>query len=386
MLLEFIFWLSVVLLFYIYFGYPLALAALARINPKSLRKDPGFQPQVTILIAAYNEAKDIEATLRNKLAQTYPADKLQILVVSDESDDGTDDIVRSIASESTVDIQLVRQSPRQGKTAGLNLLVPMARGEILLFSDANSQWGPNTVEQLTANFADPAVGYVTGKMVYVNPDGSMIGDGCSAYMKYENWMRAKETLLGSVVGVDGGVDAMRRSLHSRLRADQLPDFVQPLMVTEQGYRVVYEPEALLKEDALSDSSSEYSMRVRVSLRALWALKDMRALLNPARHGVFAWQLWSHKVLRYYAFVPLATATITALALVTTSWLYLFATIGLVALYGLAAEGYRRQKSDKYLPTFLAIPCYFMLLNITSAHAALSFARGERKVIWNPRKG
>lgn len=152
---------------------------------------------------------------------------------------------------------------------------------------------------------------MTGRMVYKAPDGSLSGEGCSAYMRYENRLRAWETRLGSVVGVDGGVDAIRRSLYEPMRADQLPDFVQPLRVREQGYRVVYQPEAILYEDTLAATGDEYRMRVRVSLRAFHALKDMSALLDFTRFGVFAWQLWSHKVLRYLAFVFMAGCLVSA---------------------------------------------------------------------------
>jgi cellulose synthase/poly-beta-1,6-N-acetylglucosamine synthase-like glycosyltransferase len=296
--MQFLFWLSLALLFYIYFGYPLLAKVIAKIADREVQKSGSYEPTVSILIAAYNEANDIGATLRNKLALDYPTDKIEVLVISDESDDGTDDIVHEVAEDAAFPVRLFRQVPRQGKTSGLNTLVPEANGEIILFSDANSHWDTQALKQLCSNFADPAVGYVTGKMVYVNKDGSLVGDGCSAYMKYENWLREQETKIGSVVGVDGGIDAMRRALYKPLRADQLPDFVQPLKVVEQGYRVVYEPEALLKEEALSDGSSEFSMRVRVSLRALWALKDMKHLMNPARDPIFALQLISHKMLRY----------------------------------------------------------------------------------------
>src|SRR5690606_14809748 len=246
-----------------------------------------------ILIAAFNEEQDIEHTLRNKIELDYPKDLLEILVVSDESVDQTDAIVERIAAEAPIPIRLIRQVPRQGKTSGLNLIAPQATGEILVFSDANSIYAPDALRKLVRNFADATVGYVTGKMVYTNPDGSMIGDGCSAYMKYENWLREKETSIGSVVGVDGGIDAIRASLFRILNPDQLPDFVQPLQVVEQGYRVVYEPEALLKELALDNSDREYRMRVRVSLRALCALHDMKQSLNPGRYGIFSLQPVSH---------------------------------------------------------------------------------------------
>lgn len=381
-----LFWLSLLLLFYIYFGYPLMARAVAALWPRPVKATTDYQPRVSILIAAYNEAKDIEATLRNKLALNYPSDKLEVLVISDESDDGTDDIIERVANDSRFPIRLFRQVPRQGKTAGLNTLVPETTGDIILFSDANSQWDAQAVSHLCSNFADPDVGYVTGKMVYVNDDGSLVGDGCSAYMKYENWLREQETRLGSVVGVDGGIDAMRKTLYQPLNADQLPDFVQPLKVVEQGYRVVYEPRALLKEEALNDSDSEFSMRVRVSLRALWALKDMRHLMNPMRDPVFAWQLISHKLLRYVAFVPLATLALSTLLLAPARGIYTLAFLGLVVFMALAWTGHKREGEGQPLSVIYSIPYYFMLLNIASYKATAAFLRGEKKVIWNPRKG
>ena len=207
-----------------------------------------------------------------------------MIVVSDSSDDGTDDIVRGICAEDDR-VQLIRQTPRQGKTAGLNLAMAEAAGDVIVFADANSIYRPDAVRKLIQNFADANVGYVTGKMLYINPDGSLVGDGCSAFMKYENALRVSETRMGSIVGVDGGIDAVARSLHRPMRADQLPDFVLPLRVIEQGYRVIFEPEAVVMEETLTTSSSEYRMRIRVALRALWALRENAGLLNPLRSGL-----------------------------------------------------------------------------------------------------
>src|SRR5690606_34030343 len=235
-------------------------------------------------------------------------------------------------------------------------------------SDANSIYAPDALRKLVRNFSDATVGYVTGKMVYTNPDGSMIGGGCSAYMKYENWLRDKDTAIGSIVGVDGGIDAIRASLFKTLKPDQLPDFVQPLKVVEQGYRVVYEPDALLKELALDNSDREYRMRVRVSLRALWALHDMRQLLNPTRFGLFSVQLISHKLLRYLAFVPLIWMAITNLLLLGKGGIYTVMFFGQIAFYVLAWLGYRYD-DQKHRPVYLTLPYYFCLLNVASAHAA-----------------
>ncbi|WP_405420071.1 glycosyltransferase family 2 protein [Marinobacter flavimaris] len=385
-MLKLIFWLSLLLLIYVYAGYPMLVWLISRLKHRPVNKSSHHQPAVSILIAAYNEAKDIEATLRNKLALDYPGDRMEILVISDESEDATDDIVERIAKDAPVPIRLFRQVPRQGKTTGLNTLHQHATGEILLFSDANSQWDTQALRKLARNFNDPAVGYVTGKMVYVHQDGSLIGDGCSAYMKYENWLRLQETRIGSVVGVDGGIDAMRKQLYQPLRADQLPDFVQPLKVVEQGYRVVYEPDALLKEEALTDGTSEFSMRVRVSLRALWALKDMKQLMNPANNAIFAWQMISHKLLRYGAFVPMATLALTTLYLAPKAGIYTLAALGYIGFALLAWQGHKKEKGGEALPALYSIPYYFMLLNLASYKACVAFLKGEKKVIWNPRKG
>ena len=387
--MELIFWLSVFLVLYIYLGYPLLIKFFSvfasKTNKKISASDAEKLPSVSILIAAYNEEKDIKQTLLNKIALDYPEDKLEILVVSDESTDATDEIVEGIAQQSNISIRLFRQIPRKGKTSGLNIIVPEAKGEIIIFSDANSIYGADALLKLVSNFSDEMVGYVTGKMVYTNPDGSIVGDGCSSYMKYENWMREVETKLGSIVGVDGGIDAMRKTLYESLRADQLPDFVQPLKVVEKGYRVVYESEALLKEDALSNASSEYVMRVRVTLRALWALKDMNFLFNPFRYGMFSFQLFSHKLLRYLAFVPIISAFALNVLLCDVTYLYSALMVAQVVFYMLALRG-KSYQNKKRNPVYFALPYYFTLLNVACMHAFWRFIKGEKQVIWKPRAG
>jgi glycosyltransferase involved in cell wall biosynthesis len=382
---EFVFWLSLVLLVYIYVGYPAVVAFLAS-RPRVVGKDSAFLPAVSILVPAYNEAVYIEPTLRNKLELDYPAGRLEIRVVSDASDDGTDEIVQRVAAGSSVPVLLYRQEPRRGKTAGINALARRGTGEILAFADANSIWAPDALRRLVANFADEDVGYVTGKMVYTQADGSVVGGGCSRYMRFENWLRERETAIGSIVGVDGGIDAMRGSLYRPLRDDQLPDFVQPLLVVEQGRRVVYEPSAILKEPVLDESSGEFAMRVRVTLRALWALKDMAHLMNPLRYGRFAWQLISHKLLRYLAFVPLVTLLVAHVALLTDSAFYALTGVAHAGFYLLAYLGHRRAQPSGEVPFWVAVPYYFVLLNVACAVAAAAFLRGERRALWVPRKG
>lgn len=368
-----LFWVSAFVVGYVYLGYPLLAWLLARTIGRPVRRAP-ILPRVTVVTAAYNEAAHIAATVRNKLEQDYPQELLDVIVVSDESTDGTDGIVEAFGPRVT----LLRQAPRAGKTAAPNLAAGVARGEVLVFADANSIYSPDAVRRLVANFADTTVGYVTGKMVYVTPEGSLVGDGCSTYMKYENWLREQETALAAVIGVDGGVDAVRRSLYRPMRADQLPDFVLPLSVARLGQRVVYEPGAQLREVTLAATADEYRMRVRVALRALWALWDMRDLLNPIRSPMLAFQLASHKLLRYLAFVPLAIVLVTSFALAGSGVVYMAAAVVQCAFWATALA--------VRTTGIASLPHYFLLLNVASAHACLRFLRGERMATWAPRTG
>ncbi len=367
---------------YIYIGYPLCVFLFSAFKKNKIDKNNSYEPNITILIAAYNEENNIEETIKNKLAQDYPVEKIQIIVISDESTDHTDDIIKKFEKYG---VKLLRQVPRAGKTSALNIGIKSASGDILVFSDANSIYKNDVLRMLVRNFYDPQVGYVTGKMIYTNPDGSTIGDGCSSYMRYENILRKIETDIGSVVGVDGGIDAVRKRLYQPMNPDQLPDFVLPLKVVEQGYRVVYEPEALLKEQSLKNSDDEYRMRVRVSLRALWALKDMRKLLWNKMNRLFSWQLWSHKVLRYLCFIFLIIAYFSNLILWSEHELFSILFIIQSAGYtGALIAPVLFRFNNKFCILFFIH--YFVLLNLASMHACIKFFLGKKQITWSPRKG
>jgi cellulose synthase/poly-beta-1,6-N-acetylglucosamine synthase-like glycosyltransferase len=369
------------MLAYVYLGYPVLLQLLIVLGKKTVLRGH-LEPLITILIPAHNEEESIGATLQNKLSLNYPRQKLEILVVSDASEDRTDDIVQQYESHG---VRLIRQNPRAGKTSALNLAASSAKGEILVFSDANSIYNQDALKYLMENFSDPSVGYVTGQMKYVNPDGSLVGDGCSAYMRYENVLRKAETQIGSIVGVDGGIDAVRKSLYQPMQPDQLPDFVLPLKVVEHGYRVVYEPRAILEEMTLTRAEDEYRMRVRVSLRAFWAIWDMRHLLWRRNNLVYAWQLVSHKVLRYLGLVFMASLYVTNLALLLQSPAYAV-LFGLQNLFYLSSLIPWFLRNDIVYPKLIRFPYYFALVNWASAHALSKFLCGERVVVWRPRRG
>lgn len=378
------FWVCLTLIGYVYVGYPAVVFLLSRIRGREVRK-ANVCPKVSIIIAAFNEAREIERTVNNKLTQNYPPEQLEIIVISDGSTDRTDEIVQGVFEHSQGRLRLLRQEPRQGKTQGLNLAVAQASGEILVFADANSIYAPDTLWKLVRNFGDPSVGYVTGRMTYTNPDGAGFAEGSGAYMRYENALRTWETQVGSVVGVDGGVDAVRRELYVPMRPDQLPDFLLPLNVVEQGKRVVYEPDALLYEPALTASSDEFRMRVRVSLRALWALYDKRNLLNLFRFPMFAWQLWSHKVLRYAAFLLLLGALLFNVVAAGGQPLYRWFLVLQLLCYSWAVAGHLLRRLPRAASKLL-VPYYFIVLNTACAIAVWSFLNGRKMTLWKPRGG
>ncbi|RJP72335.1 MAG: glycosyltransferase family 2 protein [Candidatus Abyssobacteria bacterium SURF_17] len=376
---ETILLLLVATVFYVYVGYPALLWMLSRLRRRPVRK-AAYYPCVTIIISAHNEAAAIRQTIENKLELDYPREQMEIIVVSDGSTDGTDEIVRTLAQSG---VHLIRQEPRQGKTAALNRAVTEAKGEILAFSDANSLWDKSALRELVSNFADPDVGYVSGRMEYTAPMDSHVAGGSSRYMRYENRLRELESAIGSIVGVDGGIDAVRRTLYEPMHPSLLPDLVLPLCVVEKRRRVVYEPSAILNEESLTRTDEEYRMRIRVALRAFHALWHKKALFNPFRFGFYSLQLLSHKVLRYLVGYIMVAILFCSIA-IQEPWSLAFA--GLQGLgYGLALVGLWQNRSNRVQRGF-RYPFYFCLINLASAVAFLKFLMGQRLVVWNPRRG
>jgi cellulose synthase/poly-beta-1,6-N-acetylglucosamine synthase-like glycosyltransferase len=379
-MLEGLFLTAVVAALYPLAGYPLVLWVIAALRPRAVARQ-AWMPEVTILIPAYNEAGCIAATIQNKLDQDYPATRVQIIVVSDASTDGTDGIVQSYAPRG---VKLLRQVTRVGKAAALNEAVRHARGEILVFSDANSVFAPDAVRRLVENFADPLVGYVTGQLHYTHAEETS-GRGSSGYMRYENWLRRLETQVDSVIGVNGGVDAMRRSLYSDVPVDQITDFVLPLQVIAAGFRVVFDERALSSERANQEMGPEFRMRVRVALRALRGMVYARGALNAVRRPLPAFCILSHKILRYLGFFFLASALVLNALLAARSDLFTVLLLGQLLLYLIALLGLVRGL-PRTLQALTALPTYFVMSNAAFAVAALRFARGDTLAVWKPRAG
>jgi cellulose synthase/poly-beta-1,6-N-acetylglucosamine synthase-like glycosyltransferase len=371
-----VFWLLAAVIVYIYAGYPLLLGLLSAIGVRRPVKKSDAEPPVTLIISAFNEAEVIAEKIRNSLAIHYPRERLEVIVVSDASDDGTDAIVEQFAGDG---VRLLRMNDRGGKTLGLNAAVRAARGEILVFSDANAMYEREALRVMVRNFSDPDVGAVVGESTYADAQGGAQQNE-SLYWKYETGIKRLETQIGSTVGGDGAIYAIRRALYRDMRADALSDFVNPMQIVMGGHRCIYEPEARSIEDAAEGFDKEFRRKVRIVNRAWRALWSVKPLLNPLRYGLFSLQIVSHKLLRWLAPAFLAAFFIVSAALAPRALLYQVA-FGLQALFYLCAALGHLLRGRASLPRIVSIPYYFCLVNLASALGIIDAYRGKTYATW-----
>lgn len=378
MIAQVVFVAAMAMIAFIYAGYPALMFALSHILKRPVRRED-ITPRVSMIIAAYNEERDIEAKLKNTLALDYPRDRMEIIVASDCSTDQTDDIVRGFNAQGVI---LYRQPERFGKTVAQNRAVSVSSGEILIFSDATTMYEPDAIRKIVRSFADPEVGCVAGQLIYADASSSAVGKGCRSYWEYEKFLKRCESQVGSLIGVSGCLYAVRRICHARLANDMIDDFVIATEIHLQGLRVVYDPEAIAVEDTNRRVRDEFRMRVRVIKQTLSALHRYRHALNPFEHKMFAFQMIAHKALRYSVPFLLITALIVSgLASGSVVWLR-FVFICQLALYGAAIAGLVRERRKIKLG-FLAIPYYFALVNAASLVAFWKALYGEPYVVWEP---
>ncbi len=375
-----IFWFSAIVLFYTYVGYPLMVFAISKLRPRSVDKGV-FEPDITIIITAYNEEKDIRAKIENTLAIQYPADKLQIMVASDGSTDRTDEIVKEFTERG---IELFRQEGRVGKTYTQNKAVENARGEIILFSDATTIYQPDVLETVLPNFADSSVGCVAGRLVYVNEDEAAVGKGTQSYWGYESFIKASESAACSLIGVSGCLYAVRRSAYIPMYPEACSDFLICTVLYRQGLRSVFEPAAVCTEHTNTRTDKEFQMRVRIIAQTFTDLWRNRDMLNPLKHGFYAIQLISHKLLRYLVPIFLLTVFFSTAVLATISLFYAAVLALQLAFYLLAALTLLLERWD-IKPGLLSVPMYFVLANVSSAVGLFKFLSGERYVRWEPNR-
>ncbi len=366
---------------YTYVGYPLLLSLLRR--PRALLSEgPGEWPTVSITVPAFNEERQIRGMLDALLQVDYPAERRQILVVSDASTDGTDGIVREYADRG---VELLRLRERGGKGVAEAAAVEHLRGDIIVNTDASIRILPHSLKPLIAAFADPTVGVASGRDISVNSlqDDANVGE--SGYVSYEMKVRRLETRAGGIIGSSGCFYAIRSELHrGRLPAALSRDFASALIARDHGFRAVSVDEAVCLVPRTSSLRREYRRKVRTITRGMDTLLYLRRLMNPFRTGRFAFMLVSHKVCRWlvpWSFLP-ALVGLGLLAMRSPIALALFC-LALVVLV-LGAAGWVRARNH-VLPALLAIPAFFLAGNVAAMHALLRVLRGNQDAVWEPTR-
>jgi cellulose synthase/poly-beta-1,6-N-acetylglucosamine synthase-like glycosyltransferase len=373
-----VFWISLAVCVYIYFGYPALLWALSKLRPRPVRA-AHVTPRVTFVIAAYNEENNIGDKIANTLSLDYPGEQLEVLIVSNGSTDRTNEIVSSWTDPRVKLIAL----PKPGKMAALNEGARAATGDILVFTDADFLLDTHTLRLIASKFADPEVGGVCGaRNTNVQRGGDATGEGEGLYARWDKWQKTLESEIGSVFAADGLLYAIRRELYVPIADMHADDIVISTRVPLQGYRLLFEPKATAYERATVHAEQEFGRRIRVTNHSVRALLTLRSHLFT--HGFYSVELLSHKLIRH--FIPFFLIPLFASNLFLSGWFYRVTLGGQIAVYALALIGWalRNKPVGRAKPFF--VPYFFCFVNAAAFFGLLSILRGHKQSAWTPRGG
>ncbi|MBM3263392.1 MAG: glycosyltransferase family 2 protein [candidate division Zixibacteria bacterium] len=362
------------LIAYVYFGYPALLWLFTRKKEKLVRS--AERPPVSMIVAAYNEEIVITEKLENTLNQTYPPDRLEVIVASDGSDDRTDAIVRSYADRG---VALHRSPERRGKMTVLMDAVQQATGEILVFSDANAMYASDALERLVEPFADVRTGCVCGRLVYENRHTTSISDGERMYWSYENRLKTWESVFNSLIGANGSIYALRRSAFVPLDPDVSDDFGLPLAAYAGGYRTVFQPEAVSREEAPATVYMEFRKKRRFVAHQLITLVRLWSVLKPFQDPKLLFQLVSHKLLRNavpFFLMGMFGASLAISSPFGAALVNVQAVFYTLAAVGLSVSGAGRP------PRIFSVPLYFFTVNAAAVGGIVDFLRKKNYAAWN----
>ena len=364
-LLAVLFWIALFIVVYTYIGYGLFLYAAVRLRealrPRTVSPDPDPWPEVTLLIAAYNEEEVVEQKMRNSLAQDYPAERLRIVWVTDGSNDATNERLAAWP-----EAQVLFSPERRGKTAALNRAFALIDTPLVVCTDANTMLNREAVREMVRLFSDPEVGCVAGEKRVAAADGNAASTE-GIYWKYESKLKEWDDRLRSACGAAGELFAVRKSLFRPVPEDTLlDDFLISMRIVMQGYRIAYSTRAYALETPSADMREEGKRKRRIAAGGLQAIVRLRPLLNPLRYGVFSWQYVSHRVLRWslapvllLLLIPL-NAVLACCAEHNTVYVVLLLLQGLFYLAGIAGWLLSRRGIKSRL---LYVPYYFIFMNV-----------------------
>jgi len=373
---EIVFWLSVSLLVYAQLGYPLVLAALARVpraRAAAIAPAPGEPPTVSLIVAAYDEAAVIARKVANALALDYPRDRLEVVVASDGSSDGTVQQARQAGADLVLDL------PRGGKIRAQDAAVARSRGEIVAFSDANSTWEPEALRLLVGAFADPAVGYACGQVTFVSGSvGATNQEGL--YWRYEMALRALESRLGSITAGNGAIYATRRESYIEVDPIMGHDLSFPFNMVKRGWRAVYVPEARAAEKMVPSLEGEFARKRRM-MSHTWPIVLRGGLLSPRGYPpLYALMIASHRLLRYAAPFLHVAALVASFVLGASSTFYALALALQLALIVAALLA-------RVVPLRpLLVARYYVLTTASVAAGLWDWLRHGTPAGWEPAEG
>lgn len=378
MTIVIVFWIATALVVYAYVGYPLVLRLFRPRRPPSAPRSSS-PPSLSVIIAAFNEARVIDAKLASTLGQAWPRDRIEVIVVSDGSTDGTD---RLVSSHPDPRVVLVRQEPRAGKSAALNRGVAAASGDILVFTDANALFAPGALARLAAPFRDPRVGLVTGHGLYIGGTADDARAVASGYVRYEALIKTGESALGFVASADGAIYALRRDLYRDLAPAEVNDLLHPITAVLAGYECRFDPDAYTVEPPSAGAGQEFRRHVRIIAQGwhlLW--RELPPLVAARRWRAVA-MLLSHRVLRWTSAFWLLAALGTNLALLGRSPLYSLTLTAQLAFYLTALVGLVAERLEAPLGR-LAIPYYFCVVSAAGLTGLVRAVKGRADAVWAP---
>lgn len=368
--LETIFWFLLLMTFYVYAGYPLVLFLF---RPEEEVQDKSENlPLVTLFIPAYNEEKVIGEKILNSLSLEYPKDKIEIVVASDCSTDGTENEVNRFKDKGVKFFESVK---RKGKNSIINDFVGSCKGEVIVFTDANCLFEKDAVKLLTGKFSDNRTGLVVGRLKYID-EKSSVGKGEGMYFRYESMIKKMESSFGTLVAATGSIYAIRRDLFSKLDFDVANDLTHPIQTASKGFRIVFEERAVAVEKATVSAKEEFSRRVRIVTRGLTAfMRYWRryGMLN----GMWGFCFVSHKLIRW--FIPFFLIAIFTLNIFLSSFIYNTIFAIQCAFYLLSACGFLFRKK---MGRFFSVPFYFILVNLAAMSGVLRYFSGKRQSLWD----
>jgi cellulose synthase/poly-beta-1,6-N-acetylglucosamine synthase-like glycosyltransferase len=387
-ILQVLFWVMLFIVFYTYIGYGILLYFIIKVRrilgiKRTQKINPNFEPEVTLFIAAFNEKDYVEAKMKNSLALEYPKDKLKILWVTDGSDDGTDQIVAQYP-----EAQVLHRPERNGKIGAMNRGMQYVKTPLVVFCDANTMLGKESIRRIVNLFKDETVGCVSGeKRILDKASDTASGAGEGIYWKYESTLKKWDAELYSVVGAAGELFAIRTPLYQEVEKDTLlDDFMVSLRVAQQGYSIQYDPEAYAIESASANVKEELKRKVRISAGGIQSVVRLRSLLNIFRYGTLSFQYISHRVLRWtitplclLLMLPLNAAIALQEGLFTP---HLFPVLFWLQLifYGMALSGWFLENRSTRIK-ILFIPYYFFIMNLSVFLGFNRYLKNQQSVNW-----